>query len=244
MAPVSVLMVWIGAIAWESGSVRQQIIERLTDSAGPGAAAVVESVLTDASIPGGDALLPTLIALAIFIFSATAVFGQLQGALRDVWEIPATPGHRVVGFLRRRLLALVLVSALALVLVVSMAVRVAMTALADSLPSSIPFPMVTIADVGVSALTLIVLFTLVFRILPDADVPWPEAALGGLVTGILFVVGQWVAGVYLGRTGIGSAYGAAGSLVVFLSWVYYSSLVFLFGAEVTRALSGAEGSHA
>jgi membrane protein len=91
--------------------------------------------------------------------------------------------------------------------------------------------------VVISSVTLIALFTVVLRILPDAEVEWSEAALGGMVTGLLHVAGQWVLGVYLGQAAIGSAFGTAASLVVFLSWVYYSAVVFLYGAEVSRALS-------
>jgi membrane protein len=233
MAPVSVFLVWVGAHVWEQEAVRTQVIERLTMTVGANGASFVEAALETASLPGGDALVPMLLAIVIFIFSATAVFGQVQGALRDIWEVPASSEKRVVGFLRRRLLSLLLVSSLGIVLTVSMAVRVLMSAATEVLPS----PLGSVTDVGVSALFLMVLFTLVFRILPDAQVRWGQAALGGVITGLLFVLGQWVAGLYLGRAGVASAYGAAGALIVFLLWVYYSSLVFLLGAEITRVFS-------
>jgi len=237
MAPVSVLLVWIGAHVWERGAVRTQVMERLTETVGPNGASFVEAALDTASMPGEDALIPTLIAIVIFLFSATAVFGQVQGALRDVWEVPASSERRVVGFLRRRLLSLVVVSCLGIVLTISMAARVVMSAVTEVLPAAVQSPLGRVADVGVSALLLIVLLTLVFRILPDAQVRWREAALGGVITGLLFVLGQWVASLYLVRAGVESAYGAAGALIVFLLWVYYSSLVFLLGAEVTRVFS-------
>jgi membrane protein len=237
MAPVSVLLVWVGAFVWEREAVRNQVVERLTTTLGPNSASLVEAALESASMPGGDALVPTALALAIFLFSATAVFGQVQGALREIWEVPASHERRVMGFLRRRLLALVLVSSLGLVLTISMAVRVVMSAVTELLPTAVPSRLYSVADVGISALFLILLFTLVFRILPDAQVRWGQATFGGVVTGLLFVLGQWVAGLYLGGAGIGSAYGAAGALIVFLFWVYYSSLVFLLGAEVTRTFS-------
>lgn len=237
MAPVSVLLVWVGAHVWEQEAVRTQVIERLTVTVGANGASFVEAALETASLPGGDALVPTLLAIVIFVFSATAVFGQVQGALRDIWEVPASSEKRVVGFLRRRLLSLLLVSSLAIVLIISMAVRVFMSAVTDVLPSPLQSPLGGVTDVGVSAIFLMVLFTLVFWILPDAQVRWRQAALGGVTTGLLFVLGQWVAGLYLGGAGIASAYGAAGALIVFLLWVYYSSLVFLLGAEVTRVFS-------
>jgi membrane protein len=238
MAPVSVFLVWFGAHVWEQEAVRTQVIERLTATVGPNSASFVEAALETASMPGGDALVPTLLAVVIFIFSATAVFGQVQGALRDIWEVQPAAERRVVGFLRRRLLSLVVMSSLALVLTISMAVRVFMSAVAEVLPPPLQFPLGRVADLGVSALLLIALFTLVFRILPDAPVGWRQASFGGAVTGVLFAPGQWAAGLYLGGAGIESAYGAAGALIVFLLWVYYSSLVFLLGAELTCAFSG------
>jgi membrane protein len=240
MAPVSVLLVWIGAHVWEQEAVRTQVIERLTATVGASSTALVEAALESASMPGGDAVVPTLLAIGIFIFSATAVFGQVQGALGDIWDVPASPERRVVGFLRRRLLSLVLMSSLGIVLPISMAARVIMSTVTEALPLPLQSPLGRVGDVGVSALFLIVLFTLVFRILPEAPVRWRQAIFGGVLTGVLFVLGQWVAGLYLGRAGIGSAFGAAGALIVFLLWVYYSSLVFLLGAELTRAFSSEE----
>ncbi len=237
LAPISVLMVWIGATAWERGSVRANVLRRLTESLGPEAASLVAAVLNDATLPGGDAVLPAIFGFVVFVLSATAVLGQLQDALRAVWEVPGGTTGQLSGFLRQRGLGLLLVGVLGVVLFASMSVTVTMAALAELLPSDIPTPLLGVADFGVFAVTLIVLFTLVLRILPDADVPWREAALGGVVTGLLHLAGQSVVGLYLSAGGFGSAYGAAASLVVFLSWIYYSSLVFLLGAEVTRALS-------
>jgi len=236
LAPVSVLLVWIGGLAWEGESVRAQIIERLTDAAGADAASMVAAVLVDAASPGGEVVLTAVLAGLLFAFSATAVFAQLQDALRDVWDVPAPSGHRVGSFIRKRVVALALVGVLGLVLMLSMFSSVVVSSIASVLPAGVS-PLTRLTEIGLSAVTLIVLFTLVFRILPDAEVPWLEAGLGGLVAGSLHVLGQWGMGLYLGSTALASVYGAAASFVVFLMWVYYSSLVFLYGAEITRALA-------
>lgn len=237
LAPVSVLLVWIGAAAWERGSVRERLVEALNESVGVETASLVAAVMRDTTIPGGEALLPSVLAIIIFAFSATAVLTQLQGALRDIWETPPGRESQIVGFLRRKLIALLLIGAAGIVLLVSMAATAIVAGLTAPLEARLPLPLRGIGDVVVSTITLIALFTVVLRILPDADVTWRDAALGGAVTGLLHVVGQWLVGIYLGRTAIGSAYGAAASLVVFMTWIYYSSVVFLYGAEVTRALS-------
>ena len=240
LAPLSVLLVWIGASAWERGAVRSRMLGWLSESVGPEATALVGMVLTDASLPSGDALVPTTIAALLFVFSATAVFSQLQGALRDVWGETSGSGGRVVGFLKHRLVALLLVGALGVALGLSMGLSVMVSSVAEALGTTTP-SLLLLGDLVVSTITLVVLFTLVFRILPAARVRWRQAWLGGVVTGVLHIAGQEVAGAYLRGAAVGSAWGAAGSLVVFLFWVYFSSLVFLYGAEVTHALSRPSG---
>jgi membrane protein len=240
IAPLSVLLVWLGAAAWERATVREWVLGALTRSVGTDASALVESVVTDAALPTGRALLPTAIAVLIFLFSATAVLSQLQGALRDVWEAPPLATSEVVGFLQRKLVALFFIGAVALVLLLSMAGSIVVSATAERLEGTLPVAVLSVAEPLVALVTLVALFTVVFRVLPAARVSWREAALGGTVTGVLHVAGQWPVGWYLGREAVGSAYGAAASLVVFMTWVYYSALVFLYGAEVTHALAPTE----
>jgi len=241
LAPISLVFVWIGTNAWERGAVRGRVVDLLAESIGPEATALVEAVLDDASLPSGEATLPALISVVVFAFAATAVFAQLQAALRDIWGIPSDPTHRVSGFLRRRLIALLLVGALGIVLLLSMILTVVVAAAADRLPTGTPPALLWAANVGVSSVTLIALFTLVFRFLPDAHVQWRVAAVGGFVSAILHVAGQWVVGLYLGRSAVGSAYGAAAARVVLLTWIYYSPHVFLLGAELTKAAFTARG---
>ena len=131
------------------------------------------------------------------------------------------------------------IGAVGLVLLVSMAGSVVVSAMAERFAGMLPTPVLAYFEPLLALLTLIAVFMLVFRVLPAARVSWREAALGGVVTGILHAAGQWPVGWYLGRTAMESAYGAAASLVVFMTWVYYSALVFLYGAEVTRALAPA-----
>lgn len=240
MAPLSVLLVWVGSVAWETGTLRAEIVRRLTESIGPDAARIVESALTNAVMPTSEALFPAVLAFVMFAFSATAVLSQLQGALREVWSVQASTGPRLRGFLRRRLIALALVGVMGLALAVSMLSTLVLVSLASAGPGFVA----AVIDWVASIVSLALLFTLVLKILPDAHVPWREAALGGFVTACLHVVGQWVAGYLIASTGTTSAYGAAGAIVVFLFWVYYSAIVFLLGAELTHVLwTSAEVDH-
>jgi membrane protein len=240
IAPLSVLLVWIGAAAWERASFRAMVLGALTRSVGPEASRLVESIVTEATLPGGEALLPSAIAVLVFVFSATAVLSQVQGALRDIWEAPPLAESEVVGFLRRKLVALSFIGAVGFLLLLSMGARVAVSAMTERFQSTLPIPLLVDLEPLLSLITLIAVFMVVFRILPAVRVSWREAALGGAVTATLHVAGQWPVGWYLGGAALESAYGAAASLVVFMSWVYYSALVFLYGAEVTRALALAE----
>lgn len=240
IAPLSVLLVWLGAAAWERATVRARVLEALTRSIGPEASQVLESAVTDVTFPGGEAVLPSVIALLVFVFSATAVLSQLQGALRDIWEAPPLARSEVVGFLWRKLVALLFIGAIGLVLLLSMAGSVMVSVMADRLRGTLPIPILAYAEPLLALITLVAVFMVVFRVLPATRVSWGEAALGGVVTGVLHVAGQWPVGWYLGRMAMESAYGAAASLVVFMTWVYYSALVFLYGAEVTKALAPGE----
>jgi membrane protein len=237
MAPLSVLLVWVGSVAWETVTLRAEIVRRLTESIGPDAARIVESALTDAVMPTSEALFPAALAFIMFAFSATAVLSQLQGALRDVWGVQAAEQSPIIrSFLRRRLIALAVIGALGLVLAVSMLSTVVLATLASIVPSTGPGPVATVIDRLASIVSLTLMFTVVLKILPDADVSWREACLGGTLTAGLHVVGQWLAGYLIASNGTASAYGAAGAIVVFLFWVYYSAIVFLLGAELTHVL--------
>jgi membrane protein len=240
IAPLSVLLVWLGAAAWERAPVREWVLEALTRSVGPEGSRLVESVVADATLPGGEAVLPSVIAMLVFLFSATAVLTQLQEALREIWEAPPLSKSEVAGFLRRKLVALLFIGAVGLVLLSVMTASVVVSAMTERFGGALPILIIAYAEPLFALVTLIAVFMAVFRVLPAARVSWREAALGSAVTGILHIAGQWPVGWYLGRTAVESAYGAAASLVVFMTWVYYSALVFLYGAEVTRALAPTE----
>jgi membrane protein len=182
--------------------------------------------------------------LATLLFSVSGVFGELQSDLNKLWDVEPKPGKsNTWPWIRKRLLSLGTFVSVGFLLVVSMALSGFVTMAAerthDLLPGAdLAWEIVTYAvSLGVTALV----FTLIFEVLPDVRLPWRDAIVGGVVTAVLFSIGRWLIAAYLAHSGLGSAYGAAGSLIVLLAWVYYASLVLFAGAEVTQVLSRRRG---
>ena len=171
--------------------------------------------------------------------SATAVFAQLQSSLNRIWEVEPKPGHFVKDFLRKRLLSFAILVAIGFLLLVSLVLSAGLEAVQSRVAGYFATQAAWLAWVGslVSFLLFTLLFALIFRVLPDRHIPWRDVWLGAVVTALLFVVGKWAIGVYLGSAAITSTYGAAGSVIVLLLWVYYASFIVLLGAEFTRAYS-------
>ena len=170
------------------------------------------------------------------ILGASGVFGDLQAALNTVWEVKPKPNRALVGLVKDRFLSLTMVLGTTFLLLVSLVLSAALAAAGHTLhrfgPGLEALAHITAMIVSLGVITL--LFALIFKYLPDALIAWGDVWIGAVVTAALFVVGKFAIGLYLGHAGIGSAYGAAGSLVVILVWVYYSAQILLFGAELTR----------
>ncbi len=182
----------------------------------------------------------------MLIVAATAVFAQLQSALNRIWEVTPKKGSFVADFLRKRMLSFALVVGIGFLLLVSLVLSAGLSALQAHFEGRFGSEAAWLGWISnvVSFLLFTLLFAMVFQILPDAKIPWRDVWVGALVTALLFVVGKWAIGLYLGRSAVGSAYGAAGSVLVILLWVYYVSMILLFGAEFTRAFSRRFEKHA
>ena len=244
MAPIVTIALWIAGLAFGSDAATRALVSEVESLVGPKGSAAVEAVVDGlARSPGG--LLPRVLALATLILGSTAVFGQLQKSLNRFWDVrPTSGGHAVRYFLKKRLLSFGLVIALGFMLLVSLVASAVLTALQHSV--SISFPLVPwiwrALDLGISFALASVLFSAVSKLLPDARIGWSDVLLGGAVTALLFSIGKLAIGVYLGRASFASAYGAAGSFVVLVVWVYYTAIVCFFGAELTQAFARRDGT--
>src|SRR4029453_3434471 len=196
---------------------------------------VVQNIAQKASQPGKSTL-ATIIGIALALFGASGVFGQLQDALNTIWGVKAKPGLGIWGFLRARFLSFALIAGACFLLLVSRAIEGLLKGFSNYIQTALPGGL-TIAvsfylifDFAV----VVALFGMIFKILPDVRTRWRDVWVGAIMTAVFFVIGKWALGLYLGSGTAASAYGAASSLVTLLLWAYYSSQILLFGAEFTQ----------
>lgn len=243
LAPVLIVAVAVAALFLGADAAEGKIVEQLRGLLGRDAAAVVQSVLKNASRHEGG-VLATVIGVGILLIGATGVMVELQDALDTVWKVVPKPGQAVKTLIRGRLLSLALVISLGFLLLVSLVMSTALAAVGGWLTDLAPEWAVVgfIFNEGVSFLVIALLFALIFKVLPDARVSWHDVWIGSLVTSLLFHVGKFLIGLYLGRATVASAFGAASSLAVLLVWVYYSAQIVLLGAEFTRVYANRFGS--
>jgi membrane protein len=238
LAPLLLVVVTVAGAIFGEDAVRGCLVRQFEGLMGRDQAGLVQTVLQKAERdPTGG---PAAIAGAVLlIVSATAVFAQLQSSLNRIWEVEPKPGHFVKDFLRKRLLSFAILVAIGFLLLVSLVLSAGLEAVQSRVAGYFATQAAWLGWVGglVSFLLFTLLFALIFRVLPDRHIPWRDVWLGAVVTALLFVVGKWAIGVYLGSAAITSTYGAAGSVIVLLLWVYYASFIVLLGAEFTRAYS-------
>lgn len=245
LAPLLLVIIAISGLVFGEDAARGQIVGQLQGLVGPDGAKAIQDMLANARRPASGAV-ATVVGVVTLLLGASGVFGQLQDALNTVWEVEAKPGRGVVALIRDRFLSVTMVLGTGFLLLVSLAVTTGIAAAGETLkdfgPGLEAATHVLIAVVSFAVVT--VLFALIFKFLPDADVRWRDVWVGAVATALFFVVGKFGIGLYLGHASIGSAYGAAGSFVVVLVWVYYSAQILLFGAELTQAYAKHGGTQA
>jgi len=208
----------------------------------PSALQVVQGIAQKASQPGKSTI-ATIIGIALALFGATGVFGQLQDALNTIWGVKAKPAQGIFGFLRARFLSFAMVAGICFLLLVSLAIEALLKGFSHYVQSMLPGGIVV--AVGVYLIfdfaVVVLLFAMIFKFLPDVRIQWRDVWIGAVITAILFLIGKWLLGLYLGSGAAGSAYGAASSLITLLLWIYYSSQILLFGAEFTQVYAQRAG---
>ncbi|MCV2216643.1 YihY/virulence factor BrkB family protein [Thauera sp. Sel9] len=243
VAPVMIVAVSIVGLVLGERAAQGEIVQQLQAALGVEAATAVQTAVENSRIQHSG-LLPTIAGFGAMIFGATTVFAQMQGALNAIWSVAPQPTRSgVLNYLKTRLLSLTVVLAIGFVLLVSLALSVAMRTVVAFAQDWLPVPGFVLLglDWTVSLVVITLLFGAIFRVLPDVVLSWRDVWLGALVTALLFVLGRSLIALYLSTTATASSYGAAGSLVLLLMWVNYSSLILLFGAAFTRATVEASG---
>ncbi len=234
-APLMLLALW--ATTAIGPGAQEALLAQLAALAGDDARVAAQAVIDSASKKPSAGSVAGIAGIVVALGGATAVFIQLQTSLNRIWQIPAKPASAVWGWLRRRLLSIGLLVSLAFFLSISLFVS---AALALTLTGT--GIIWEIVNEAISTAVFAGIFAGLFRYLPDARLPWRHAFGGGLVTAMLFVAGKFLIGLYLAHSSVGGAYGAAGSLVVLLVWVYYASAIFLFGAETVKGWRAEHGN--
>jgi membrane protein len=236
LAPLIILLVAIVGFVYGEEAASGEISAGITELVGPQAAAAVEEAVRRSRVEEAG-LLPTVLGFGALLFGATTVFAQMQSSLNTFWGVRVKPARSgVLTFLTVRLLSLSMVLIIGFLLLMSFAVSVAVTGILAYAQHWIPVPPVFIGalDVAVTLLITTVLFGMIFKVLPDVRLRWADVWRGAVTTAALFVLGQYLIAFYLTHVAPTSTYGAAGSLVVVLLWVYYSSLILFFGTALTK----------
>lgn len=244
IAPLLLAVVGIAGLIYGDQAARGEIANQISALVGREQAEVLETALARSVSPTGG-ILATVIGIVVLLFGATGLFAELQGALDTVWNAkPEQESHGIWGYLKDRLLSLSMVGGMAFLLLVSLVFSAFLSAFGNALEDWLPYSSVwlRLANCVVSILLTSLMFAMIFKILPHVRVDWRDVWIGAFVTALMFNAGKYLIGLYLGRASIGSTFGAAGSFVVFLVWVYYSTQILLFGAEFTQVYTMKFGS--
>jgi membrane protein len=219
-----------------------KITQQMSYFLDPSALQVVQNIAQKASQPG-KSVIATIIGVALALFGASGVFGQLQDALNTIWGVKAKPGTGIWGFLRARFLSFAMVAGICFLLLVSLAIEALLKGFSHYVQSVVPGGIVIALTVYLvfDFAVVVLLFAMIFKFLPDVKIQWRDVWIGAVMTAIFFGIGKWALGLYLSSGAAGSAYGAASSLITLLLWVYYSSQILLFGAEFTQVYSDRAG---
>lgn len=239
LAPVLVIVIAVAGFVWGQADVRTQLIVQIQNSIGENGAQLIESLLDGASRSGGS-LLASLIGTATLILGALGVFNELQSSLNFIWKIEPEQPQGIPAIIKNilidRLASFGLILGIGLLLLASL--------VASTVIAGLPIPSLALQalDLLISFILMTLLFAMIYKILPDAEIAWRDVWSGAGVTSLLFAVGKYLVGLYLGNSAASSAFGAAGSLALLLVWIYYSAQIFFFGAEFTQVYANRFGS--
>ncbi|SDK83927.1 membrane protein [Franzmannia pantelleriensis] len=243
LAPTMIIAVTVIGVVLGEDAAQGQIVAQLEGTMGQDAATMVEQAVAQSRIEESG-LLPTLLGVGALLVGATTVFAQMQFSLNTIWDVTAKPsGNSLLIFIKNRVLSLTVVLSIGFILLVSLVFGVALRAALGHAEDLLPVLGVLAgsAEFLISLLMIAALFATIFKVLPDVVLSWKDVVVGAAVTAVLFALGRYWIAAYLAYTATASTYGAAGSVVVILLWVYYSSLILLFGAAFTKCHLQARG---
>lgn len=243
LAPLLIIVIAIAGSVFGEEAARGEIVGQIQGLVGRDGAQFIETAIENVSKPEKGTI-ASVISLVVLLFGASGVFAELQDALNTIWEVQPKPGLGLLGFIRSRFLSFTMVLGIGFLLLVSLVVSTALTALINFFGNLLPGIdfLWQLANFILSFVVTTLLFGLIYKVLPDVKIAWGDVWIGATITSVLFSLGRFLLGQYLGNSSFGSTYGAAGSLVVILVWVYYAAQILFFGAEFTEVYARRYGS--
>ena len=244
LTPLLVIVIMIVGAIFGEAAAKEQIVVQLTGLFGAQGAELIAEAIANMRADAEGGTFQLLFNLGFLLFGATGVFAQIQYALDRIWEVKPSPKQQLVNFLRKRLLSFFMVLAIACVLLLSFVGNAVLMALVDFLNSLVPGSgyLWQILSLLISLGITTAIFALMYTVLPDVEIAWRDTLIGAGVTAILFLVGQFLFGLFLSQTNFGSAYGVAGSFAIVITWIFYAAQVLLLGAEFTKVFAKQRGS--
>lgn len=245
LAPMLLLIISLASTFYGRDAIEGRVFFEIRDLIGNDAAAQIQQVIKNLEL-SGKTTLSLVIGIFTLILGATTVFGEIQDSINMIWKVKAKPKKGWLKLIKDRLRSGSIIIGLGFLLIVSLianGIIVGLSSILEEYFPSFTILLLNIANIAISFLVITVLFGVIFKVLPDAKIKWRDVRAGAFFTACLFLLGRYVIGLYITTTGAGSPYGAAGSIIVILLWVYYTAAILYFGAEFTRAYAIFKGRH-
>lgn len=236
LAPMLIVIIFLTGFFFGEKAIQGEIYAHIHDLVGEGAALQIQAMIKNIKL-SGENLPATIFGIGVLVITATIFFIEIQDSINYIWGIKAKPKRGWLKMAVNRLISFLMVLSLGLMLMASLIINAVLRAFDQKLEVIMPnfaIPVLNIINFTVTFGIIVVLFAIIFKVLPDAKIHWKDVSVGAFVTGILFLFGKFGIGFYLSHSDVGSAYGAAGSLILILMWVYYSAVILFFGAEFTK----------
>lgn len=245
LAPLLLVAITIIGFVVDPADIQGELYGRIEDLVGAEGAEMVETMVTNAATSDSKGL-AAVISVVTLLIGATGVFMALKDALNTIWNVKPAPGRGLMGLIKDRLLTFSLIPAIGFLLLVSLVVDAVLTAMmnsaSDLFPSDLWMYAIRIVSLVLSFVVITGLFAIIYKVLPDVKIAWRDVWIGAAVTALLFTIGRFAIGLYIGNSGTASAYGAAGALIVILLWIYYAAQILFFGAEFTQVYARRYGT--
>lgn len=243
IAPLLVIVIAVAGLAFGEEAARGEIVLQIQNQVGADTAELIQTMIESARSESAG-ILATILGVATIVLGAAGFFGQLQDALNTVWEVQPKPGRGIKEIIRERFLSFTMVLGIGFLLLVSLILSAVLASLHNFVTGLLPEAqfITQLLNFLLSFSVITVLFAMIYKVLPDAQIAWKDVWAGAVVTALLFTIGKFALSLYLGNSSVASSYGVAGSFVVLLLWIYYSAQILLFGAEFTRVYAMRYGS--